>query len=615
MSLFRGWGGSVSGHLSDNLEVLARRAPAVAQAIADASGTGVELRTSADGTAILVGSGGPLHNTHAPLAEARRWVGEQLEVPERSDAETLIVVGFGAGYHLDALAAVSAGRIVVVEPSADVLRAALVLRDCRALLARVDVRTDAPTDAELDTYGRAAVLRFAPAMANDRVGGREVAQTVQGRVGRRQVRLKILVVSPLHGGTLPMTGYVARALAGLGHAVSILDVSPFDGGYQQISAFGATGPRRHALEGRFVDFLAEGVLRRVEYEQPDLVLALAQAPLTSPLLAQLQEAGVKTALWFAEDFRRFPYWEDVGPHYRYVFGIQRGECMAAFAAAGITNAWYLPCAADPGIHAPMSLSEAEQAEFGSAVSFVGAGYRNRRVAFRRLLDFDFKVWGSDWRGADGIAGRVLQRHGARVSPTDTVRIFNASTINVNLHSSTYVDGVDPLGDFVNPRTFELAACGAFQLVDERRHLPEVLVPGREVATFASTAELRDRIAYYLERPAERDAIAAAGRRRVLAEHTYAARMTELLERVLGCDYDDFLLPRAQTHGTGALVNAAGADTALGRYLQRTCGGLPDVNLDDVAVQIRLGQGPLAEEEEIFLFLKQYDDMFLAAYRP
>lgn len=29
------------------------------------------------------------------------------------------------------------------------------------------------------------------------------------------------------------------------------------------------------------------------------------------------------------------------------------------------------------------------------------------------------------------------------------------------------DGVEPYGDFVNPRTFESAACGAFQLVDSR----------------------------------------------------------------------------------------------------------------------------------------------------
>src|SRR6185436_7068680 len=104
--------------------------------------------------------------------------------------------------------------------------------------------------------------------------------------------------------------------------------------------------------------------------------------------------------------------------------------------------------------------------------FAGAGYRNRRLAFRSLLDLGLKVWGSDWSGA-GVLDAVVQRGGARIDPDELVRIANATDVNLNLHSSTYVDGVEPNGDFVNPRTFELAAAGAFQLVDERALLPSL----------------------------------------------------------------------------------------------------------------------------------------------
>ena len=601
--------------LSENVAVLEQRTPALARAIAATPDGGVEVRLARDGTPNLVVAGAPLHNIHSPRAEARIWVREQLEVPGRAGADCLVVLGFGAGYHLAALAAAWSKRIVVIEPSLEVLRAALSLTDLTGLLGRIDVRCDAPGSEEIDDFGRASVLSFVPALASDGSRFRSLRREVQGRIGRRQVRLKILVVSPMHGGTLPVTTYAARALAQLGNAVSVLDFSPFDGGFRHIGAFGTTGARRQALEGRFVDFLAEGVLRRAEYEQPDLVLALAQAPMTAGLLKRLAADGVRTALWFVEDFRRFQYWQDVGPRYRYVFCIQRDECLEAFAAAGITNACYLPCAADQAVHAPLRLSPEEQREFGSAVSFVGAGYRNRRVTLRCLLDLDFKIWGSEWEGAEGLWGQVVQRDGARLSAEDSARVFNASAINLNLHSSTYVDGVDPTGDFVNPRTFELAACGAFQLVDERRYLPELFVPGVEVATFASVAELRERVDYFLVHPEERAAIAAAGRRRVLAEHTYVARMGQLLEHVFGIDYEQFLVPRAQTHGTAALVDAAGPDTALGRYLQRTCGDLPDVSIDDLALRIRVGRGPLNEEEEILVFLKHYDDMFLSDYRP
>jgi spore maturation protein CgeB len=601
--------------LSDNLSALERQAPECAREIARASAEGVAASSAWDGTPILVTGCGPLHNTHAPLGEARRWVNEQLSMAGGLGADTLIVLGFGAGHHLKALLDAWPKRIIVIEPNLAVLRAAFELSDLRGLLARVELRRNAPEQTEVEGLGRSVVSTFPPALASDRAAFREIRRIVHGRVGRQWLRLKILVVSPLHGGTLPMTWYAAHGLAALGHAVSVLDVSPFDAGFRRIPAFGATGRQRETLAGRFVDFLAEGILSRVAYEQPDLVLALAQAPMTGDLLERLSAAGVRTALWFVEDFRRFTYWQDLGPLYRYVFPIQRDECLTAFAAAGIGHVHYLPCAADPAVHTSMQLTEEETAQFGSSVSFVGAGYRNRRMSFRRLVDFDLKIWGSEWEKADGLWGRAVQRDGARLSPADSVRVFNASAINLNLHSSTYVDGVDPLGDFVNPRTFELAACGAFQLVDERRYLPELFEPGVEIATFGSAAELREKIRYYLARPDERAAIAAAGRRRVLAEHTYAARMGELIEHVLGCDYEHFRQPRASTHGTSALVQAAGPETALGTYLQRACGELPDVSLDDLAVRIQRGQGALSEEEEILLFLKQYDDMFLTAYRP
>ena len=41
-----------------------------------------------------------------------------------------------------------------------------------------------------------------------------------------------------------------------------------------------------------------------------------------------------------------------------------------------------------------------------------------------------------------------------------------ATINLNLHSAMQGRGVNREGDFVNPRTFEVAATGAFQVVDD-----------------------------------------------------------------------------------------------------------------------------------------------------
>ena len=127
---------------------------------------------------------------------------------------------------------------------------------------------------------------------------------------------------------------------------------------------------------------------------------------------------------------------------------------------------------------------------------MGAGYYNRVQSFPRLLSHDFKIWGTEWALESDIGSRV-QNKNKRLDPVDIVKIYNAGKVNLNLHSSTFHNGVNPVGDFVNPRTFEIAACGGFQLVDERSELAELIEPGTEVATFNSIDDLCNKVDYYL----------------------------------------------------------------------------------------------------------------------
>jgi spore maturation protein CgeB len=122
------------------------------------------------------------------------------------------------------------------------------------------------------------------------------------------------------------------------------------------------------------------------------------------------------------------------------------------------------------------------------------------------------------------------------------------------------------------------------------------------------------VEHYLAHPDERCAVAAAGRRRVLIEHTYDVRMAQMLEHVFGVDYERYADARRPERGKAALVAAAGADTALGRYLERACPDVPEVGVEHLAAQVQAGRGALSDEEAIWIFLKHYDDMFLANYR-
>ena len=236
-------------------------------------------------------------------------------------------------------------------------------------------------------------------------------------------------------------------------------------------------------------FVSELVLAKAYEYKPDLIFATAQSPFTTTTLEQYKQLKIPVAFWFMEDFHLFAYWKTFAPLYDYFFVIQRGEFTDQLNAMGLKNHYYLPLAADPEIHKPLQLSPEEETEYSSELSFVGAGYHNRTQFFLQLLNEDFKIWGNDWNLNSPLA-TVMPRKGERISPEDCVKIFNAAKININLHSSSYHNGVNPHGDFVNPRTFEIAACAAFQMVDPRSELTSLFQIGEEIVTFNDIDDLR-----------------------------------------------------------------------------------------------------------------------------
>jgi spore maturation protein CgeB len=81
------------------------------------------------------------------------------------------------------------------------------------------------------------------------------------------------------------------------------------------------------------------------------------------------------------------------------------------------------------------------------------------------------------------------------------------------------------------RLFEATGMGACLLTDWKPNLTELFEPDVEVAVYRTPAECVDKAHYLLEHDAERRAIAAAGQRRTLRDHTYERRIA-VLERIL-----------------------------------------------------------------------------------
>jgi spore maturation protein CgeB len=592
------------------MTVLAARAPALARRLAAVAIPAThEVAATLEGHPTLTIAGVPLHHLVDPRAEAMRWARSVVERLEAVAATRVVIVGLGLGYHVEALAERFTGAIVVVEPDLAVVYLALATRALASMLERIELVAGDAEPIAPPAGERTLVLAHPPALLVAGGAHRRALQHWQSSAARSGLRLKVLVVTPLYGGSWPIAGYAARALAELGHETHLLDLAPFHDAFQGLGRFGARRANQRVLESGFCDVMSAGVAATVDAIEPDLVLALAQAPLNAAALEAIGKRGVLRALWFVEDFRVMTYWRELARHYDHVFTIQTDACLEAMAQVTDARLAYLPCGFDPRVHRPLVLDAAEQGDYGSDVSFVGAGYRNRRLAFRRFLDLDFRIWGNDWGGAEGLA-RVIQRSGARIDTEESVRIFNASRVNLNLHSSTYHEGVDPRGDFVNPRTFELAGAGAFQVVDERALLAPLFTAGRELAVANGVDEMRALTEHYLAHEDERLAMAGRARQRALAEHSYTRRLEDMLAAVIGAAQER-LLARRRTVTVGDV--ARGGDGELEDFLERFDAHTP-FTLERLAASLADRRGALSEPEAIFLFMHQFDELYLREHR-
>jgi hypothetical protein len=190
----------------------------------------------------------------------------------------------------------------------------------------------------------------------------------------------------------------------------------------------------------------------------------------------------------------------------------------------------VPLAADADTYRVLAPAEREAERH--ALVFVGKSYRDmpagvpRQEVLRHIADLDLAIWGDaawrTWKTNDVDLGRCYK--GGPVPPDKTNKIYNSADAVVNIHHPQIRCGT-------SLRTFSICAAGAFQLVDWRPGVDDMLEPGKEIVTFRCGVELAENARRYLRDAPARQRIAAAGERRVRAEHTYAHRLKRIMRDV------------------------------------------------------------------------------------
>jgi hypothetical protein len=143
--------------------------------------------------------------------------------------------------------------------------------------------------------------------------------------------------------------------------------------------------------------------------------------------------------------------------------------------------------------------------------------------------------GAAWRSnpsAPSIRDRYPDRYHPPVFGLQNLEILARTKIAFNSH-------IDMAQDYCgNVRMYEATGVGACLLTDWKDNLPELFEPDVEVVTYRSGDECVEKTRYLLAHDSERRAIAAAGHRRTLRDHTYFQRiktMAGILDRLLGDD--------------------------------------------------------------------------------
>jgi hypothetical protein len=157
------------------------------------------------------------------------------------------------------------------------------------------------------------------------------------------------------------------------------------------------------------------------------------------------------------------------------------------------------------------------------VSFVGSLTPDHGTRFRLLerlaSETDIAIWGR--LASVPEQSPIMRRYRGEAWGRDMFRVLARSKIAINHH-------IDIAENYANNmRLFEATGMGALLITDWKDNIAELYEPGKEVVCYRSAEECIDLIRYYRTHEAERIAIAAAGQRRTLKDHTYASCVTHL----------------------------------------------------------------------------------------
>jgi spore maturation protein CgeB len=250
-----------------------------------------------------------------------------------------------------------------------------------------------------------------------------------------------------------------------------------------------------------------GALEMALRHEVDVVLAVSAMFLHPDVIVLMKRAGLRVVIAFTES----PY--DLEKELKVaalVDGCWTNERTSVEAFQTVCkNSGYLPHAWHPDRHTP-GPQPGDDAVAAHDVVFVGSAF-HERVEWLASVDWtgiDLGLYGS-W---ESLGSRHALRRFVRGNQTDntmTAALYRRAKIALNLYRTSkgwgrYAPAIDH-AESLNPRAYELAACGVFHLSSDRVEVREVF--GDRVPTFTTPHDASALLRAWLHDDASRKHVA------------------------------------------------------------------------------------------------------------
>ena len=290
----------------------------------------------------------------------------------------------------------------------------------------------------------------------------------------------------------------------------------------------------------------EQLLETVYREKPDICFFfLFGDEIKKEVIKNItKKSGAITFNWFCDDHWRFDNFSKYWALLFHWIVTTDSEALEKYYKIGYKNVIKTQWACNHFLYRSLSLPKIYD------VTFIGQPHGSRKKIIEKIkkVGINIECSGQGWPNG-------------RVSQEEMIRIFSQSKINLNLtkgsgninlkelariflkrkyNKSIQINNplrwIDNFKSFlgkrreqIKGRNFEIPGCEGFLLTGDADNLRNYYQDGKEIVIYKDINDLVEKIEYYLEHDEEREAIAKAGSKRTLQDHTYEKRFNKIFK--------------------------------------------------------------------------------------